>query len=162
MEEVLKVIENIPDEDFDNAPVVNKIAGNIYAGQIIYNDDELINNNIKYTIIFSQKEYISPNPHHIIAIPDTPTGNLSAHFDTIYTLITNHCEKNENILVSSDNGVSRCAAAIIYYLMRRYYETGGQKKQEDFVMFFKFYILRRPCDIEPLFIKALSDAWNSF
>lgn len=156
------ILEVIPDNEFDAMSNISNIAGNVYVGDWkAGNDDKVINDyKIEYIICISESHYYNPIAHYQIQIPDTPNGKIENYFDQTYKMILNCCEHNQNILVISDNGVSRSAIIVIHYLMRRYYETGGPRHDNDLLYMFKFYIEKRPCDTESTFIKKLVDEWK--
>lgn len=159
---ILDILDIIPDNEFDTIPPISRIAGNIYVGDWSSgNNDRIINDNkIEYIICFSKSRYYNPISHYQIQIDDSVTAKIENYFDQTYQMILNCCEREQNILVMSENGISRSAIVVIYYLMRRYYETGGIKHDDDLLHIFKFYIGRRPCDTESTFIKKLIDEWK--
>lgn len=162
LEDIQDLLQSIPDSAFDAMPEINNIAGKLYVGDwnAGNNDKILHENDIEYIICISEDNFNTPIAHYQIQIPDNPSGKIEEHFEQTYKMILNYCERGQNILIMSTNGVSRSAVLAVYYLTRRYYETGSNKRANDLINIFKFYADKRPCDIEPAFIKKLINVWE--
>lgn len=158
--QISNMLEAISDEEFDNMTSINHLAGHLYVGDWkAGNDDKLLaHNNIEYIICLSKDEFNCSIPHHKIQIADLPSSAIDEYFSQTYSIILNCCQREQNILVMSSNGLSRSAIIALHYIMRRYYETGNEPCDDDLISMFKFYITRRLCDPESVFIHKLVKA----
>lgn len=97
--------------------------------------------------------------HKVLQLTDSPSEDISKHFELIYNELHDAVTKDENILIHCYAGSSLSAAFVLYYYMKRYYVTNfGKSSKGDFELVDpqKFYLLDiikfvkeyRPC-IEP-------------
>lgn len=111
--------------NLNNPMEISEIMDGLFLGSIesIFNLDGLNYRSIKHVI-----SALSDNPfncefqfnHYFIPMDDTEEQNLLFILNRTYDLIFNCLNKNENILVHCQSGISRSAAIVIGFLMRQY------------------------------------------
>lgn len=109
----------------------DKVINSIYIKN--YNITNIINLTLveyKPEILALLKGYLHINEY------DSPTTNLYKYFDTTFKFIDSAIQRNENVLVHCQMGVSRSATIIIVYLMKKYNWTKDTA--------FKYVSIKRP------------------
>lgn len=94
------------------------------------NDFELLTKNkIKAVITLETRpkppevlNFYNQNNINFLYVPiyDIPNANIKKYFDITYNLISNHIQRNQNVLVHCFAGISRSATIILNFLVQNY------------------------------------------
>lgn len=134
-----EIKQNILMKDVLNVENMTMVVEHVFIGNIrsAYETSELLDKDIKFIVHVVDEQisqelisWLDKNKiyRHQISITDTPTTDISKHWDDIYHVIHGSFCMKKNILVHCHAGRSRSSTAVIYWLMRAMFESQAYKE----------------------------------